>query len=181
MDFGYISELDAEAIGEPGRRTFRIRARDGEMTASLWVEKQQLQALSLAIRRVLEQARHSAEPGAESQPAVPMQDFPSESSLDVRVGRLAIGWDEGSQRVIFQAYGIETPEDDPADFSCFTSAERALAFCDVADTSVAGGRPVCFLCREPIDPGGHACVRSNGHRKETIPLIDDESEEEDDR
>ena len=97
MDFGYVNELDSEAIGEPGNRVFRIRARSEDRTASLWLEKQQLQALSLAIRQMLEQAAHSAEPGPDLDPAIPMQDFPLEASLDFRVGRLALGWDGRSQ------------------------------------------------------------------------------------
>ena len=49
FDFAAIDAIDAESIGEPGKRTFRIRIlRDGE-SASLWVEKQQLAALGEAI------------------------------------------------------------------------------------------------------------------------------------
>jgi uncharacterized repeat protein (TIGR03847 family) len=181
LDFGYVDELDSEAIGEPGNRVFRIRARSGERTVSLWLEKQQLQALSLAIRQMLDQAAHSAQPGPDLDPAIPMQDFPQDASLDIRVGRLALGWDDSAQRVILQAYELGAPDDEPAAFSCHTSAEHAIAFCDVSDSVVAGGRPLCFLCREPIGPEGHACVRSNGHKKDDIPTLegDDEAEGED--
>ena len=178
MDFGYVDELDSEAIGEPGNRVFRIRARSEDRTASLWLEKQQLQALSLAIRQMLEQAEHSAEPGPDLDPAIPMQDFPLEASLDFRVGRLALGWDDSAQRVILQAYELGAADDDPAAFSCHTSAEHSLAFCDVADSVVAGGRPLCFLCREPVGPEGHACVRANGHKKDEIPTLDEGEEGE---
>jgi uncharacterized repeat protein (TIGR03847 family) len=181
LDLRDITELDAEAIGEPGKRVFRIRARGGEQTASLWLEKQQLQALSLAIRQVLEQASHSAEPGPGASPAIPIADFPLEPSLDFRVGRLALGWDERSQRVILQAYPLEADEDEAAAFSCLVAADHAIAFCDVADAAVAGGRPTCVLCGEPVDAGGHACIRANGHRKDEIPSLgeaDDEGEDD---
>ena len=176
MDFGYVDELDSEAIGEPGNRVFRIRARSEDRAASLWLEKQQLQALSLAIRQMLEQAEHSSEPGPDVVPAIPMQDFPLQASLDFRVGRLALGWDDSAQRVVLQVYELGADDDDPAAFSCQTSAEHAIAFCDQADSVVAGGRPLCFLCREPIDAGGHSCVRSNGHKKDEIPSLGDEEE-----
>lgn len=180
MDFEYVNELDSEAIGEPGNRVFRVRARAEKMTASLWLEKQQLQALSLAIRQVLEQAQHTAVPGPDIDPAIPMEDFPLTPSVDFRVGRLALGWDDSKQKVVLQAYPLGDNDEEAAGFSCLTSAERALAFCDLADATVAGGRPLCSLCREPMGPGGaHNCVRSNGHRKEPIPSVDEEEEEED--
>ena len=179
MDFEFVSELDAEAIGEPGKRLFRVRARSGAQTASLWLEKQQLQALSLAIRQVLEQASHSAQPGPSDDPAIPMADFPLSPSLDFRVGRLALGWDDSAQRLVLQAFPVDAAEDDPAGFSCLTSAEHALAFCDVADAAVAAGRPICFLCHEPVDAGGHNCIRANGHRDEEIPSMEEGDEEAD--
>jgi 5-methylcytosine-specific restriction endonuclease McrA len=30
---------------------------------------------------------------------------------------------------------------------------------------VAAGRPTCQFCGQPIDPDGHICPRSNGHKK----------------
>ena len=40
---------------------------------------------------------------------------------------------------------------------------EAAAFVDRAKDLMRGGRPICPLCSGPIDPGGHACPRSNGH------------------
>ena len=60
MDLGPNSDLEAqrlrvEAIGEPGQRRFRLLAlMDGE-TYIVWMEKQQLQALGLALEQMLEQ------------------------------------------------------------------------------------------------------------------------------
>ncbi|MEX2238635.1 MAG: DUF3090 family protein [Dehalococcoidia bacterium] len=177
MDFGYVDEIDAEAIGEPGNRVFRVRARGGAQTASLWLEKQQLQALSLAIRQILEQAQHSAQPGPDTIRPIPMPDFPLNPSVDFRVGRLALGWDDSRQRLIIQAYEVGAADDDPPTFSCLTSAEHAMAFCDQAEATVSAGRPICFLCHESMEPEGHACVRSNGHKRETIPPLADDDDE----
>jgi uncharacterized repeat protein (TIGR03847 family) len=43
----------------------------------------------------------------------------------------------------------------------FISPEQAEAFCNAADTSVAGGREPCRWCGAPKDPRGHACPRMN--------------------
>ena len=32
---------------------------------------------------------------------------------------------------------------------------------------VGAGRPTCVLCGNPIDPEGHSCPRTNGHRAPT--------------
>ena len=33
---------------------------------------------------------------------------------------------------------------------------------------VSAGRPPCPLCGFPLDPGGHSCPRTNGHRPPTL-------------
>src|ERR671924_307114 len=54
-DFAAVDIIDAESIGTPGKRTFRVRVLRGADSASLWVEKQQLAALGEAIPRLLDQ------------------------------------------------------------------------------------------------------------------------------
>ena len=74
-DFGSVSGLEAEAIGEPGRRTFRLRVRSGQQTASLWLEKEQLQALAVALMQVLVRAGKAERlpaPGASPSPLSPI-------------------------------------------------------------------------------------------------------------
>ncbi len=44
---------------------------------------------------------------------------------------------------------------------------------------VSGGRPVCPLCRAPLDGGPHACVKQNGHR-ELVQAMEDEVEDNED-
>ena len=52
--FGPATRLQAEAIGEPGHRTFRLLVEsDDGRAAALWVEKEQLQALGLAVEQLL--------------------------------------------------------------------------------------------------------------------------------
>ena len=52
-DLGPILLLEAEAIGEPGRRTFRLVAANEDELAHIWIEKEQLQALGIAIDQML--------------------------------------------------------------------------------------------------------------------------------
>lgn len=163
-DFGPVDALDAEAIGVPGKRTFRIRAWKDESTACLWLEKQQLLALSLALRQVMAQTGQNPEPRRQ-----PTRPFPDQPSADLKVGRMALGRDENSDRLILWAHEIGSSEDAPATFSCHFDWDQALGFCERAEAVCAAGRPICPLCSEPIDPKGHVCVRSNGHSSEQVP------------
>ena len=54
-DFGHADVLEPEVTGEPGQRTFRVLVMSGRESAALWLEKEQLAALALAIRQLLEQ------------------------------------------------------------------------------------------------------------------------------
>jgi uncharacterized repeat protein (TIGR03847 family) len=44
------------------------------------------------------------------------------------------------------------------------SREQAAAFAIHATRQVEAGRPPCPLCGLPLDPSGHDCPRTNGHR-----------------
>lgn len=161
-DFGRADVLEPEAIGEPGQRTFRLRVLSGGHAASLWLEKEQLAALTIAIRQLLEQTE---EGDGEGLP-LPAADFPAEAQVDFKVGRLGIGYDERRRMVALFAYELEAAEDDdaPPAFSCQASLTQCRAFADRAEEVISAGRPICFLCGGPIDAGGHTCPRGNGHR-----------------
>jgi uncharacterized repeat protein (TIGR03847 family) len=166
-DFGNAQRIFAEAFGEPGQRTFRVRIEgaNGE-TATLWVEKQQVQALELALRQMLAQLQF--------QPAEPpdMSGFPQDPEYEFRVGRMSMGYDHSDQRVILQAY--ELAEDESAEplMSTKLTSEQCGALRMQLNEIIARGRPMCGLCGAAIDAGGHACIRSNGHMKEPIPDTD---------
>ena len=52
--FGPATRLQAQSIGEPGHRTFRLMVESGDgRAAALWVEKEQLQALGLTVEQLL--------------------------------------------------------------------------------------------------------------------------------
>src|SRR5690348_15826201 len=57
--WGNMADLDAEriqieAIGQPGERRFRLLALVNGQTYAVWMEKQQVQALGLALEQMLE-------------------------------------------------------------------------------------------------------------------------------
>ena len=46
-EFTNLTRLTPEAIGEPGKRTFRVMADSGSSSATIWLEKEQLFQLAL--------------------------------------------------------------------------------------------------------------------------------------
>lgn len=163
-DFGHADSIEPEAIGEPGERRFRIRVMARLESASLWLEKEQVAALALALRRLLEQTKPAEEP-IEPEPVMG-GSFPEMPDVEFRPSRLGIGHDDEATNISIFAYDPETAEEEdpkPA-FSCQVSRGQARAFARRAEEIINAGRPVCVLCGLPIDETtGHKCLRRNGH------------------
>jgi len=173
VEFGVARAIDAQAFGQPGQRTFRLRIVGGDaQSASIWLEKEQLQALSLALKQMLAQLEYKAEP-----PAADVGEFPVVADNDFRVGRMGMGFNAADRTVVLYAFelGVEEDEEAPT-LRVRLTQEQCASLGAQLDGIIAGGRPVCPLCGLPMDRGGHACVRSNGHSKEPIP--DEEPDEE---
>ncbi len=169
-DFGRASLLLPEAIGEPGRRTFRLLVQSGTAAASLWLEKEQLAALTIAVRQVLERtATVGGEPDAGAEPT-PAASFPEKPDIDFKIGRLGIGYDEEQRMVILFAYELGEENDASPAFSCRVSAGQCRTLAERAEKVISAGRPICPLCGGPIDPDGHLCPRRNGHEDQRISL-----------
>ena len=96
-DFGAVDAIDAESIGTPGKRTFRVRILRGEDSASLWMEKQQLAGLGEAIPRLLEQLDTPDQHANEN--ADPVSYFPETPTIEFKVGRLALGYSAQEDRL----------------------------------------------------------------------------------
>lgn len=173
-DFGTARQIDARAHGEPGSRTFEMRvvgARDE--SASLWMEKQQLQALNLALTQLLAQLDQP------SQPRQTVEGFPPNPDHDFRVGRMSIGFDTATNMVVLHIFreGRDEDEDDP-DVLVRVGQGECSSLNTALQDIIASGRPTCPLCGAPMDKGGaHMCVRSNGHSKQPIPDEDAEEDE----
>ena len=168
-DFGRAELLEPEAIGEPGQRTFRLRVLSGSEAASLWLEKEQLVALTLAIRQLLEQTDEE-EASSEAGPSQSGDTFPQQPQVDFKIGRLGIGYDEKRRMVTIFAYEEEVEEGAPPTFACQVSRSQCHAFAERAEEVITAGRPVCLLCGEAINPEGHRCVRRNGHTERPVSL-----------
>jgi uncharacterized repeat protein (TIGR03847 family) len=93
--------------------------------------------------------------------------FPDEVDLDLRAGQLALGYVEDRDVFAIQVYDLaanaETEEPKPL-LRCFLSRGQSRVLYRKIERVIAGGRQPCPMCGQPLDPEGHVCPRSNGHR-----------------
>lgn len=175
-DFGRAELLDAEAIGQPGSRRFRLFARSPRGTASLWLEREQMEALSLALDRLLAEItggmvlRKEAAANQPKPPGAPA-DFPQEPDVDFRVAQLTIGFDEEEDAIVVLATPLALEERDgelvqredaEPEFAARITRQQATRLTGHIAGALAGGRPRCPLCGQPMD-AQHVCVKQNGY------------------
>ena len=158
-----VGSLTVEAIGEPGSRTFRIIAGGGSGSAMIWLEKEQLFQLALAIQQIL---ASSSEEDADPDPA---PEAGASVSLDFNAGKLALGRDGRSGLFMIDAHDLEEEDEESATVRVWADSRMVREFSEEAMRVCAAGRPICPLCGASINPDGHPCSRVNGRAKAISP------------
>jgi uncharacterized repeat protein (TIGR03847 family) len=164
----------ADYVGEPGKRSFFLQARSPHNFYSFALEKQQVAVLAEKLRELLllvdtDDTVKSATPSRD--PALTLQE-PIEPEW--RVGTMGLAYEESDDRVVVLAQPVEVAEEDALEsvdeeeedgIRILLRRDQARSFVLHASAIVEEGRPTCQLCGLPMDPEGHACPASNGHRK----------------
>ena len=174
MDLGQVDRITADAVGEPGARTFYIQARAGAELVTVIVEKQQVQLLAASVLELLEDA-------PEDRPVTHDAPMDLEEPLDPRwrAGRLSIGLDPERDLFLLEVEEFRPdledleaddprsllPDAEPEMIRIWASPGQMLALSRHGAAVVARGRPTCQFCGNPIDAEGHACPAMNGHSK----------------
>ncbi len=161
-EFDDVDEFAVGALGEPGQRVFLLQCRHGDDRITIKLEKQQAQAMSVYLRRVIEDLPQAQ---AVPKPTPIAPPFDPEFVL----GEIGLGYEVEGSRVLVQLEEVEETDEEGEPVSdaprghirVFLSPEQALAFCEQSDDAVAGGRPTCRWCELPINADGHLCPRMN--------------------
>lgn len=186
-DLNPVQRIIADAIGEPGNRTFFIQGRGpsarGSELVSVVLEKQEVANLAISVLQLLEELEEkypNLTPAASSK-TVLIPESPVEPLF--RVGQLIVGYDEDDDMIwlIARAMDIRAadaeeeadkegdPEDDETLAVRFVATRQQMrALSEHALEIVAKGRPTCPLCGQPINREGHFCPRSDG---QAMPII----------
>lgn len=159
------------AVGQPGQRTFYMQARQDEQLLTLKLEKQQVAAIAQFLAEIL------ADLPAPDDPAPEQSGSLAEPVLaEWPVGNLQLAYDGTADRIVILAEEIAAePADEGDDGGTEPDPDRGVARIGITRASaalivrlgaelVSAGRPTCALCGRPMDPEGHSCPRTNGHK-----------------
>jgi uncharacterized repeat protein (TIGR03847 family) len=177
MSIDFVPEtFTADYVGEPGKRTFYLQARGEQGTSTFLLEKEQVALLAEKLGQLLmtiDSTDTIRSTPAKRDPALAMGE-PLEPEW--RIGAMGLAYDDDEDRVVVLVQPVEEEEDqENAEVAEAEESEgvrfvlrrdQARAFVLHAMAVVSEGRPLCMLCGLPIDPTGHACPASNGHRVE---------------
>lgn len=139
--------------GDVGNRLFLFQVREGRRLAIIKCEKIQLAALAEWISQVV---------GELGRPGHLPDDFTLEAEYesDFVAGDIAVSLDEEAQAIDVTLESIE----EDSTLSVRLTREWAAGLAIAIVRLVEAGRPLCPLCGGPLDPKGHDCPRTNGHR-----------------
>src|SRR5712691_11854550 len=163
IELGSVELLGADAIGQPGQRRFCLFARSWRGSAIMWMEKEQLNRLSLTLDKVLAQLTEGQVLRTEAQvgswPAAPGMpaDFPRSPEYDFRTAQMSLTYDERDAMFAFAVAPVEIvlepglgEEEEPQALvheedavSFLMNHKQAQELASNINVLITGGRPVC--------------------------------------
>jgi uncharacterized repeat protein (TIGR03847 family) len=162
-------------VGPAGERTFFLQALQGDRIISVVLEKIQVAAIAERIEVIVADLDRQGAAGAAAPP-VGDDDRPLDEPVreEFRVGTIALSWDADDAVVMIEAReqtgeedeDLEVDDDDPDGpdlLRVHLPVAAARGFAERASRVIAGGRPPCPFCGQPLDPQGHLCARRNGY------------------
>lgn len=164
FDLPDVDRFTAGAVGQPGSRVFYLQAMAGTEVVTLRLEKQQVGALAQYLAELLHDLPSPADD--EIPTDLDLVEPVQEAWI---VGQLGVVFDETRDRMVVRADELAVEEEDDevtlgmARFGL--TRAQVQAFVVHATSLVSSGRPPCPLCGRPIDPEGHMCIKTNGHKK----------------
>jgi uncharacterized repeat protein (TIGR03847 family) len=151
-------------VGVPGQRIFYLQGAVGDEVVTLRLEKQQVAALAEYLAGIVADL-----PAGES--ASNAMELTEPVIEEWVVASLGVAFDETTDRVLIVAEELveideatELPVSEAATARFHLRRDQVESFIEHAVEVVLAGRPPCPICGRPMNPEGHQCPRSNGHR-----------------
>ena len=160
-DLSSPERITVGTVGEVGNRLFLLQCRQGPILLTLKIEKQQVAVVADYLARIVrdqERPGHLPEELELEEPAEPAW----------AVGTVGVSYDQIEDRVILVIEELVAEDETGAIARLSISREQAADFSIQATRLVESGRPPCPLCGSPLDPSGHECPRTNGHRPPAV-------------
>lgn len=161
--FDEVTLLSAFTVGVPGKRTFFLVMGEKEQWLRLWLEKEQLSALALAIDQLVFtlQSEHIRLPGEAKGPPL-SDDTPSGFPLvELEVDQITLSYEQKKAAMDLSVHVLGPRRQHPSEVYCPATLAQLKKLSSQAKSICAAGRPRCTLCGSPIDPTGHNCPKLN--------------------
>lgn len=164
-EFNDLTHLSAVAVGMPGKRTFFLMVANEEEWVRVWLEKEVLEALTVAIERLAEalalEKLYDPASAEDTGPAA----RPAPTGLpasEVEVEQISLGYDEGKAILDVVVHPSGPKPLGWSELYCHLGLGMLKDFGVQAAGVCAAGRPRCPLCGLPMDdPEQHVCPESN--------------------
>jgi len=170
FEFESVEFITIDTIGAPGDRVFHLQAGQNDSLFTVTIEKEQASALAEGIGSILNDIKEqfnltTSEPRKQSDMALREPIIPQ-----FRVGQIGLGYDNDSDRLVLMLSELQAEEmiEEQRIVRLKLSRQQMLVLANHIRGVVAGGRPICGNCGRPMDPDGHFCPKSNGHKKEPV-------------
>ena len=160
-EFSDVDGFACGTVGPKGQRVFFLQVREGDIEASLKMEKQQVAALARFLGEMLGDIERKR---ADSPPPDPLDASPEETDFhepagpDWIVGTIGAAYEETNSRIIL--WIEELTEDEEAEAASARIALRpgqVAGFIEQANALVAAGRPPCPFCGAPLNHDDGFC------------------------
>lgn len=163
-----VDFITIETIGQPGHRTFHLQAARGDYLLTLIIEKEQAAVLASELLNLLNEIEQRFDRPTPAEDSSQYDLDLREPILPIfRVAQMGLGYDVEADRVVLILNELlpENTDQEPRIARMNIRREQVRLLAEHAQKVVARGRPICPNCGRPIDPEGHLCPKSNGHRR----------------
>jgi len=162
-EFNEAPILSAVAMGVPGKRTFFLIIGEEQDWVRVWLEKEHLEALGLAIEQFITNLpeEHLNFPRNAEQIILPDGFSSRLPSAELEIEQISLGYDEDKVVISFIIHVVGPHKIDQAGLECRVTLSQLEQLGDEAKNICAAGRSRCKLCGRPIDPEGHICPKDN--------------------
>jgi len=128
----------------------------------IWVEKEHLQALAVAIEQLLLALEQQKIAVTEKEgPPFPEETPSGLPSAELDILQMALGYDEEKATIEILSQRSGAQEETPVEVSCRLTLGQLKTLGERSEKLCAAGRPLCSICGGPIDPEGHICPKNN--------------------
>lgn len=165
-DFGQISKLSAESVGEPGQRTFHIIIESSnESSAIIWLEKEQLFNMAVALKRTVSTIEVESPSNSikhfEDQPLSNIEPY---LKVEFKASELEVGYDKDSDLYFVSFYDANEFDIDAPKVNFYTDGDIIDQLAEDSFAVCSAGRPLCPLCLIPTKDSSciwEECFRKN--------------------